>query len=248
MNFQKLTFWRNSRRLTSLILGVFFLTVASPSYAEFKPRDREPASGYSNAGGSRGCSYSDGIPLTVLAPKTYVGKTASKRPTFAWYMSSSEKVRFRLFEFISSTDVQQIGEAKEIPAIVGINTLKLPKEYPELSVGKRYFWQIATDCGGEPTLDRADITVVNSQSLANKKLAATSQIVENYARKELWYEAFAEASKTNVNGKLSPTGSKLLKELAVSEILTGSKEDIELIEQRIKYLRQISQENLSQAQ
>jgi hypothetical protein len=65
---QCVTFWRNKRRLTSLIVGAVFLMTAVPVFAEFKPRDRKPASGYSRAGGSRGCP-SSGIPLTQLAPQ-----------------------------------------------------------------------------------------------------------------------------------------------------------------------------------
>ncbi|MHC5728489.1 MAG: DUF928 domain-containing protein, partial [Nostoc sp.] len=111
MSDKYLGFWLHSRRLTSLVVGVVFLISAAPADAEFKPRDRKPASGYSRAGGSRGCS-SRGIPLTQLAPQTFIGKTASTRPMLAWYMSSSQTVRFRLFEFDSATTVKQIGKVQ----------------------------------------------------------------------------------------------------------------------------------------
>ena len=74
MSDRTLRFWQNSRRFTSLVAAVFFFATAVPAYAEYKPKNRKAASGYSRGGGSRGCPGSD-IPLTLLAPKTFVGKT-----------------------------------------------------------------------------------------------------------------------------------------------------------------------------
>jgi hypothetical protein len=53
MRHQHSGFWRNSRRFTSLVLGVLFLVTALPVSAQYKPRDRKPASENSRAGGSR---------------------------------------------------------------------------------------------------------------------------------------------------------------------------------------------------
>ncbi|MEO0686904.1 MAG: DUF928 domain-containing protein, partial [Cyanobacteria bacterium J06649_11] len=131
LNHRKLLCWRNRRRVTSLFVGILLLITAAPAYGEYKPKNRKAASGYSRGGGSRGCSSSS-IPLTLIAPRTFVGKTASKRPMLAWYMSNSQSVRFRLFEFESATKAKQVGKSKEISTTVGINKLKLPTEYPEL--------------------------------------------------------------------------------------------------------------------
>lgn len=243
MSDQYFGFWRNSRRLTSLVVGVVFLISAVPAYAEFKPRDRKPASGYSRAGGSRGCS-SNGIPVTQLAPQTFIGKTASTRPMLAWYMSSSQTVRFRIFEFDSATTVKQIGKVKEISTTVGINKLKLPTDYPELTVGKTYFWQIAIDCEARPIVSNADFTVINPQSLAKNRFSSIPESANYYAENELWYEAFEEALKATSNGKLGKTGSTLVQELAQSEIPTGSEGDIQIIKQRIKDIQRISSEKI----
>ncbi|MCC5632325.1 DUF928 domain-containing protein [Nostoc sphaeroides CHAB 2801] len=238
MSHQYFGFWQNSRRLTSLVVGAVFLISALPGYAQFKPRDRKPASGYSRAGGSRGCS-SSGIPMTQLAPVTFIGKTVSTRPMLAWYMSSSQTVRFRIFEFVSATTVKQIGKVKEIPTTIGINKLKLPLDYPELAVGKTYFWQIAIDCEARPVVSNAEFTVINPQLLARNRFTSIPESINYYAENELWYEAFEEALKGSSNGKLDQTRATLIKELAQSEIPTGSKVDIKIIQQRIEDIQRI---------
>ncbi len=243
MRHQHFTFWRNSRRLTSLVVGVLFLMTTFPASAQFKPQDRKPASGNSRAGGSRGCA-SSGIPLTQLAPVTFIGKTASTRPMFIWYMSSSQNVRFRLFEFDSATSVKQIGKVQEIPTIVGINQLKLPLNYPELTVGKTYLWQIAIDCENDTIINHAEFTVIKSQSLPKNRFTSIPERVNYYAEKELWYEALSEALKATENGKLGQTGANLVKELAQSEIPMGSEIDRKNIQQRIEYLQKIASERI----
>lgn len=243
MNHQNSSFWRNRRRLTSLVVGIFFLVTVVPAYAKYKPKNRKPASGYSRGGGSRGCPGSK-IPLTLLAPKTFIGKTASKRPMLAWYMSNSQNVRFRLFEFESATNLKQIGESKVIPSVAGINKLKLPSEYPKLSLGKTYLWQIAINCEGDSIVNRAEFTVVNSESVAKKKFTTIPESVNYYAEKELWYEALEEALKVESNSKLGQTGSTLVQELAESEILAGSETSNGIIKQRIENLQKISRDSL----
>ncbi|MBV6627719.1 MAG: DUF928 domain-containing protein [Rivularia sp. (in: Bacteria)] len=238
MNYRT-AFWQNRRRLTSLVVGIFFLFTAAPVYAKYKPKNRKPASGYSRGGGSRGCG-DNGIPLTLLAPNTFVGKTASKRPMLAWYMSNSQNVRFRLFEFESDTTVKQVGESQEIPTTAGINKFKLPNDYPELTAGKTYLWQIAINCEGDSMVNRAEFTVVNPESLAKNKFSTIPESVNYYAENELWYEALEKALKLESKGKLSKTGSTLVQELTESEILTGSEAEIEIIKQRINHLEKIS--------
>ncbi len=244
MNQQNLTLLRNRRRLTSLIVGMLCLITAVPVYAEFKPKNRKPASGHSRGGGSRGsrgCPGEVGIPLTVLAPQTFIGKTASVRPTLTWYMPSTENVQFRIFEFESDIKLKQIGKVKKISAKIGINTLKLPADYPELEVGKTYLWQIEIDCGNEIIVKPAELTVINSPKLpVTKKITNIPEKVDYYAANELWYEALEEALKATNNGQLGQSGSILVQELAQSEMLTGTKTEIPNIKQRIENLQKIS--------
>ncbi|BAY09008.1 DUF928 domain-containing protein [Calothrix sp. NIES-2098] len=243
MRHQHITFWRNSRRFTSLVVGLLLLMTAFPVSAQFQPRDRKPASGNSRAGGSRGCS-SNGISMTQLAPVTFIGKTASTRPILVWYMSSSQNVRFRLFELDGAKSVKQIGKFQEIPTIVGINQLKLPLNYPELTVGKTYLWQIAIDCNNDTIINHAEFTVINPQSLPQKRFATIPDSVNYYAQNELWYEALGEALKATDTGKLGQIGATLINELAQSEIPTGSDIDIKKIQQRIDDLQKIASEKI----
>ena len=241
MNHPSLRFWRNNRRLASLVMGTLLLIIAFPAYAKYEPKDRKQASGYSSGGGTRTGCKSDSIPLTLLAPNTFVGKTASLRPMFAWYSSNPAKVRFRLYEFQSAKRVKRIGESTEIPSIAGINKLKLPNDYPELTVGKKYFWQIAhNNCGRVPIVNRAEFTVVNPPSIAKKKFTTIPEAVNYYGENELWYEALEEALKTETDGKSNKAASILIKELALAEMLTGSEDEIKIIKRRVDDLEKIS--------
>jgi hypothetical protein len=242
MTYQHFASWQNQRRLISLVVGAVFLLTIFPAFAaKFKPRDRTPASGYSSPGGKRGCENNGGIPLTQLAPQTFISKTASTRPMLAWYMSSSETVQFQLFEFDSANTLQQIGQAQEIPTTVGINKLKLPFNYPELTVGKTYLWQIGIKCENKPIINSAvEFTVINPQSVAKNQFTDISKSVNYYAENELWYEALEKALSATDNGKLGQIGATLVQDLAESEILTGKKPQIAKIQERIKYLQEIS--------
>lgn len=249
MTYQHFASWQNQRRLISLVVGAVFLLTIFPAFAaKFKPANPQPASGYSSAAGSRGCpnikknTKEVSIPLTQLAPKTFIGKTASTRPMLAWYMSSSETVLFRLFEFVlPNTPPPQIGQEQEIPTTIGINKLKLPLNYPELTVGKTYLWQIVIKCEDKSfIINSAEFTVINPQSFAKKRFTDISKSVNYYAENELWYEALEKALEATDNGKLGQLGASLIKDLAESEILIGKKPEITEIQQRIKYLQQIS--------
>ena len=240
MTYKHFASWQNQRRLTSLVVGGVFLMTVFPAFAKFKPPDRTPASGYSRAGGGRGCGSEGGIPLTQLAPKTFIGKTASTRPMLAWYMSNSETVRFKLFEFDSANTLREIGQVKKIPATIGINKLKLPLDYPELTVGKTYLWQIEIECEKKPISNNVEFTVINPQSFAKNQFTDISKSVNYYAEKELWYEALEKALSATDNGKLGQLGATLVKDLAESEILIGKKPEIAKIQKRIKYLQEIS--------
>lgn len=241
MNHPSSRFWRNNRRLASLITVILLLMNSVPVYGKYQPKDRKQASGYSRAGGSRSGCKAASIPLTLLAPNTFIGKTASLRPMLAWYSSNPGTVQFQLYKFTSPKRVKRIGKPKEIPSIAGINKLKLPDDYPELTVGKTYFWQIAHNCGISPIVNRAEFTVVNPESIAKKKFTTIPEAFNYYGDNELWYEALEQALKTETNSKSNQTLSVLIQELAEAEMLIGSKVDIERIQKRIGHLEEISQ-------
>ncbi|MEL7243770.1 MAG: DUF928 domain-containing protein [Cyanobacteria bacterium J06573_2] len=240
MNHSNSIRWRNNRRFVSLLTVMLLLITIIPAYAKYKPKNRKPASGHSTAGGSRGGCQAGSIPLTLLAPNTFVGRTASLRPMLAWYSSKSGKVRFELYEFISSKKVKQIVESKEIPSIAGINKFRLPDDYPELTVGKTYFWQIDHDCGNSLIVNRAEFTVVNPPSITEKKFTTIPEAVNYYGENELWYEALEQALKTETDSKSNQTLSVLIQELAEAEMLIGSEINIQRIKKRIGHLEKIS--------
>ena len=224
-------------------MGTLLLIIAFPAYAKYEPKDRKQASGHSRGGGSRTGCKPGSIPLTLLAPNTFVGKTASLRPMLAWYSSNPGKVQFRLYEFQSAKRVKRIGESKEIPSIAGINKLKLPNDYPELTVGKKYFWQIAhNNCGRVPIVNRAEFTVVNPPSIVKKKFTTIPEAVNYYGGNELWYEALEGALKNEADGKSNQTLSVLIQELALAEMLIGTDIEIKMIKKRIGNLKKISQD------
>ena len=155
-------------------------------------------------------------------------------------------MRLRLFEFESDTRVKQVGKSQEIETVVGINKLKLPTNYSELTVGKTYLWQITIDCADGPIVKRAEFEVINPQSVVKNKFTTIPEAVDYYAENELWYEALEAALKTEDDGKLSQTGSELVKDLSQSEIFLerDTQDNIKEIKRRIGHLEMISQESL----
>ncbi|MEL6462076.1 MAG: DUF928 domain-containing protein [Cyanobacteria bacterium J06621_15] len=238
MNHQKLSFWRNRRRLAILALGILFSISAAPVYGKYRPKRRRAASGYSRGAGSRGCSSSN-IPLTLIAPQTFVGKTASKRPMLAWYTPNAQNVRFRLFELESANKAKQVGTFKEIQTKAGVNKFKLPQEYPELTLGKKYLWQIASDCFNKTVIKRAEFIVVNPP-LLQKKFNTISEKVDYYSRNELWYEALEESLTVAGDGKLGRIGAKLVQDLVESETPVGAQGNVEMNKKRIEHLQKLS--------
>ncbi|MBE9167848.1 DUF928 domain-containing protein [Pleurocapsales cyanobacterium LEGE 06147] len=225
----------NPRLVTACILGLLlFLTPAA--IAGFAPRNRKPASDYSRTGGSRGCP-GEAIPLTLLAPKTYVGYTAASHPTFAGFISSSAPIEFRLFEFESNGLLKQLGSPITKQVGEGIFQISLPENQPGLTTGKKYLWQIAIRCPDTAFIARSEFQVIEMPLTVKNTLLSTidvSQRVDIYAEADLWYEALAEALKLAEPGKLGRVGSTLVQNLGQSEF-TGDKK-----RERIQYLQAIA--------
>lgn len=211
---------------------------------------RKPPSDYSRAGGSRGCP-GEVIPLTVLAPDTFVGETTSVRPTFAWFVSKAQPTEFRLFELDASTSTPtRIGIPIKLKSRSGINTLSLPEKQPALTVGQRYIWQVSIDCPDSPFIQRAEFMVVQKPSVLDRKLSQVrnnSQKAYVYAEQDLWYEALREALKVAPQGKLGPVGSEIVQNLAQSDNLipdkvTGDRLEVlkKEIQERRNYLEKIA--------
>lgn len=235
--FQSLSAKANQRRLVSIFTLSLFLWVTPEAIAKFKPRTRKPPSPYSSRGGSRGCPGDGGIPLTLLAPQTYVGETASKRPTFAWFTSTARTVDFILFELKPNHKLQIVMKAEELNSIPGVNKFVVPSTQPELTVGKEYLWQISMLCPSGLAFVRAEFQVANIKSTGN-----STQKVADLAEKGLWYDAFAEALQYSSQGKLGELGSNLIQELIDDESIENKANDSEATNRHIKNLQLIYQQ------
>lgn len=226
-----------------LLLGFLlnlFLIETPRATADFKPRNRQPASDYSRTGGRRGCP-SDKIPLTLLAPKTYIGYTATSRPTLIAFVSASHKIRWRIFEFNAKNIPQELGNPVEENVLPGVFQLSLPQNQPELKVGKKYLWQVAIiDCvnsSSSKLVERAEFMVIEMSPVLKDKLLNTvsnQQRADIYAESELWYEALETALKSAKFGQLGAVGLSLVQDLIKSELPKKEEE-----KQQIQHLQKI---------
>ncbi len=236
----------NKTLTINLVISSFvglLLFLPAVAAANFRPSDRQPASDYTRSGGGRGCPNSKNqIPLTLLAPKTYIGYTASTRPTFVGYVSSSHEIEFQIFEFVSNKTVTPLSHPIKQKTSPGIFQVYLPENYPQLTVGKKYFWQVAISCPGDDLVERSEFMVVEIPSTIENKLLTTTnglQKSNTYAAANLWYEALAEALKSSNSQKLGQVGSNLVQEFAKYE-LVRDKDNEELVKKRIVNLQRIA--------
>jgi hypothetical protein len=230
----------NYTLITTLTLSLSLL-LTPVAIAGFAPRTRIPASDYTRSAGRRGCP-GNAIPLTVLAPQTYIAYTASLRPTFVGFVSSPQKVNFRIFELMPDNKPQQLGEAIQKNVTPGIFQISLPESTSDLTVGKKYVWQLAIKCRGNPVHQEAEFVVVEMPSTVESKLPTTPdgwQKANIYAQADLWYEALAEALKSANNGKLGEFGSTLVKNLAAYESIVP-KEQQTSVQKRVQHLKTIA--------
>jgi hypothetical protein len=207
-----------------LFLGTMFIGM-SEAIAQFKPRTRKPPSihSHSRAGGSRGCpGDNDQIPLTLFAPKSYIGETASKSPTLAWYMPTARPVNLNLYELQpNETETpKKLGKTQELNASAGVNKITIASLYPELTVGAKYMWQISHRCRKGVAFERAEFQVIDMPSAIKGIISSvrnSTQVVSSLAQQGLWYDAFNEALKHPDSGKVGQLGSRLVAELAQLE-------------------------------
>ena len=237
-----------SRKLcqSGVIAGGFLsiLLLTKAALADYvPPADQEPPSDYTRSGtaGHRGgCQGNEAISLTLLAPQTHIGQTASTLPTFAWFVPNPENVtmEFQLFEYdLNDRPTKPIASLSLSPSSASIRKLSLPEKY-SLTVGKKYLWQIAINCSdSQPTLiARADIKVVSSP--LTDPAVPPSNLTETYAQASLWYDALAQALEVAKQGKLGEDAAILLEELVSLE--AGPVDSPEGVPNQAERLRQIA--------
>ncbi|GAB1545176.1 DUF928 domain-containing protein [Scytonema sp. NUACC21] len=186
--------------VTGCVLGLSLTTASLAIAGYIPPRDQKPPSESSRTGGGRGCPE-DKIPLTILAPKKYTGETASRYPAFAWFVSNSYQVDFRLYELDSNNQPsKQIGEPVQVQSFPGIKRYSLPENQPGLTVGKKYIWQVAIKCSQGYLMERAEFKVVEMEPALSRQISATrdgAKKAELYAQSGLWYDSLDEALKVS---------------------------------------------------
>jgi hypothetical protein len=237
----KLTISTRLLAIISLCLLLFFTSIA---LADFKPINRKPAGDYSRSGGRRGCELESSatIPLTLLAPQTYIGYTSSLRPTFTGYVSSSQKVELRIFELISNENPKPIGKEFVKDVQPGIFQISFPEAYPNLNVGKTYLWQLSTTCLEVKIDESAEFIVAEIPSTLKKKLSTTSSKLDKvnlYAEEGFWYDALSEAFQLTNTVKLGKLGSSLVSDFAKYELARDVKEEV-AVKERVQYLQKIA--------
>jgi len=217
----------NIKRLTSCALSLT-LIVAPAVLAGYAPGEQKPPppERRSDGGTTRGCSGGD-MPLTVLAPVNYVGRTISRYPTFAWFVpndSASKPIKLTIYEWVPGAKPQQVRQVslQSSPGIMKLSPFSNSEQ--GLQQEKQYLWQIVINCDPDnPSGDlvsEANIEVVAMPAAVQSKLNKAVNSVEKaniYAEAGLWYNALDEALKVAQASKLGEMGSTLLKDLAVSE-------------------------------
>lgn len=200
-----------------LSLGTTLIALAEYQPPPNPSAPRDPSRGTGTTGGRGGCSTQSEVSLTALAPHSHVGQTVSTSPTVAWFVPDSESflLKFYLYEY-EGNNQRRILE-QDLQSSPGIMKLSLPN----LSVGKRYRWQVVLLCNpNRPSgalLAGAEIEVVPLSPTLKTKLAATTDSLAKanlYAQDGLWYDAFGETLAVTDDLKTKELMLNLLENLA----------------------------------
>jgi hypothetical protein len=195
--------WLRSSVTINVTLS-FLLLMPTVALAQGNNSDDPPPKTTGTSGGSRGCETQtetslNSIPaLILLAPTQRYGQTVETRPTFAWFVrdSGSWRMEFRLYEY--DPTLKQSKLVKEIKdenfkSKPGIMMLSLSS--PELSVDKKYLWQVELVCdtnrpSGNPFAMGA-MNVVSIPPDLETTLSKTNNILSRatlYAQADWWYD------------------------------------------------------------
>jgi hypothetical protein len=173
--------------------------------------------------------------MIALAPVSYMGKTSSTHPTFAWYAYDTAQmpVQFSLYEYDTArSNFKAIPLAQEkLVNSAGINIYKLPKAAPGLAKGKTYAWQVVLTCDVQNNsknrwirnpIQLTELSPILRQKLAN--VNTPSQKVNLYAENGLWYDALDTALTYDRNPKIKSATLALISGLAKVEKAKEPKE------------------------
>ena len=230
-SFQLLNYFCLGVLVTSCLL-VLSLSMASAALAERGARDDDAPRGNTTSTGTRGgCENSNQGELTVLAP-TKEGKTASVRPTFAWFVADKKPFQMELNIYeLNGNEKDKLVERINLTSSLGINKVSLSENKLGLTVGKKYFWQVVILCDPnhpstaittQATFEVVEMPPALKSALSTAKEPA--QIAKLYAQYNLWYDAFGEALRYEQNSRAKQMTNNLLNELAkIEETHQGQK-------------------------
>ncbi|HEY9897268.1 MAG TPA: DUF928 domain-containing protein [Candidatus Sericytochromatia bacterium] len=190
-----------TKLLAGMVVGLCFM----PAIA-LADDDKAPPSGRSSGG--RGCGSSTlpaaNVPaLILITPEGQSGQTVSTRPTFAWFVRDAAPVplEFRLYEQDGDRFVLvQAIKDDRLRSAPGIMVLSADDGLPELTVGKRYRWQVELVCNpSRPSSNlfaEATMEVVPLQAGLKTQLARSRDQLDRaklYAQANLWYDVLKTA-------------------------------------------------------
>lgn len=221
--------------LTLIVPTVAFAAYMPPS-DQVPPRTRG-----STAGRRAPCStpnsneIQERSGMIALAPVSYMGKTASTHPTFAWFAYDTVPipVQFSVYEYDAARNnfnPQPLVQEKLVNS-AGINSYKLPKTSQGLSKGKTYAWQVVLTCDVQSNSRnrwiRNPIQLIEMSTQLKQKLSVVntpSQKLNLYAEAGLWYDALDVALKHDQNPRLRSAMLALISGLAQVEKAREPKE------------------------
>jgi Domain of Unknown Function (DUF928) len=252
--------WFTNKSIHNKLVALCILSsalLASPTgLAVYQPGTQKPVppDRILVGGTTRGCSGGD-MPLTVLAPRNYMGRTISRHPTLAWFVppdSVAKRIEVTIYEWVPGGNFKEVSKTplQSTPGVMNLSPFS--QNEPGLQLGKEYLWQVVLRCDPDnqsgDLLSRASFEVVKMpttmlQTKLNKAINSVEK-TEIYAEEGLWYDALGEALKLAKASKLGEVGSTLLNDLAKSEALKTisalpSKERI-AAEKQVEDLRQIA--------
>jgi Domain of Unknown Function (DUF928) len=217
-----------------LATGVALTLCLLPTLAAYANNNEDKARSSGRSSGSRGCGVAT-APLTqgtipaliLLAPSNQTGQTSSTRPTFAWFVRDGADVplEFRLYEQ-GEQGFKLVQELKgdRLKSSPGIMVLANHPSIPELTVGKRYRWQVELVCNanrpaGNPFAE-AEIEVVALQSTLKHQLLQTRDLLDQaqlYKQANLWYDLLHTAlDPVNRFTAITEVQSLLFKQVALN--------------------------------
>lgn len=186
--------------------------------------------------GSRGCTLSEPVTVTLLVPNDHTGQTISNRPTFFWHVSdqTSVPVEFALVEpgvtkplFVQRMQVQKRG----------LMRVELPADAPELVSGRKYRWSVSLLCNANRPSNNVFVQswierVPAKPELTQHLAGATSeqQRAKIYAAAGLWYDALAtisDAYSSNSSDRSTAEGYlSLLEQVGLTQVAAQERQNL----------------------